>query len=263
LHGHRLGVSIGHNLRAPDIQELLALGPHLSTRSYDIGLLIRPEPDGFKVPQAEAFNNLELTWQWQSPWGEQQLNVFNYQAEEFIHQRNLGLFYDLAERLLRNNCVRLEECLPVYEYTQADARFSGGEWQWSLPSLSNETGTWQLSLLADRVRGVLADGSALPRMPPHRLSLQLTWQHGDWQADLHGTRLGSQRRPGEFETPSRKGQHLDASLRYRFAVPGYELTAFVQGKNLTDQSLRNATSFMRNFTPEAGRQLELGLRWDR
>ncbi len=259
---HRLGVSLGHNQRAPDIQELLALGPHLATRSYDIGLLIRPEPGGFKVPQAETFNNLELTWQWASPLGNQQLSLFRYGAQDFIYQRNLGLFYDLAEQLLRNNCVRLEECLPVYEFTQADARFSGGEWQWSLPQWHTTAGAWQLTLLGDKVTGALASGEALPRMPPWRLSINLQWQRGDWQADLHGTRLGAQRRPGEFETPSRGARQWDASLQYRLQAPGFGLTAFLQGKNLTDAHLRSATSFMRNFTPEAGRQLELGLRWD-
>lgn len=259
---HRLGLSLGYNQRAPDVQELLALGPHLSTRSYDLGALIRPEQGVFRVPKAETLHSIELSWHWQGRLGEQQLNLFQYQAADFIYQRNIGVFFDLAEQQLRNNCVRLEECLPVYEYTQADAQFTGAEWLWQLPSWHTRYGAWRLDMLADSVQGQLDTGAPLPRMPPWRGGLNLEWQRDAWGADLQAMYQGAQTRAGEFETTTPHSQQLDASLRYKHQTQSYQLTAFLRGKNLTDQTLRPATSFMRNFTPEAGRQLELGLRWD-
>jgi iron complex outermembrane receptor protein len=35
---------------------------------------------------------------------------------------------------------------------------------------------------------------------------------------------------------------------------------FVQGRNLLDREIRNSVSFLRNYTPEPGRAIEVGLR---
>ena len=40
------------------------------------------------------------------------------------------------------------------------------------------------------------------------------------------------------------------------------MLVFLRAKNITDEEIRNATSFMRNFAPEPGRTLELGVRFD-
>ncbi len=50
---------------------------------------------------------------------------------------------------------------------------------------------------------------------------------------------------------------LDASLSYN--QPNWSV--FVQGQNLTDRDIRNATSFLREIAPEAGRNLTIGLRY--
>ncbi|MDP3288469.1 MAG: TonB-dependent receptor, partial [Methyloversatilis sp.] len=40
---------------------------------------------------------------------------------------------------------------------------------------------------------------------------------------------------------------------------GRTLTLFARGRNLLDREARNATSFLRSFSPEPGRSVEVGL----
>ena len=48
---------------------------------------------------------------------------------------------------------------------------------------------------------------------------------------------------------------------YHVNLPGDgELTLFAEGRNLLDEDIRNHTSFLKTFTPDAGRAIELGIR---
>jgi len=59
---------------------------------------------------------------------------------------------------------------------------------------------------------------------------------------------------------------LHASLRWLLR-PGQglaesgRLELFAVGRNLGDAMVRNSTSFLRNFAPEPGRSVHLGLEW--
>lgn len=263
---HLLSASFGRNQRAPEVQELLSLGPHLATRSYDIGLLIRG--DG-KLPDAELFNTLEFSWDWQHKLGTNVLNLFYSHVDGFIYQANTGIFYDLAEQVFRNNCVRLAECLPVYEYTQNDAVLRGFEWQWFLPGWSVGFGELGLEFFADYVKGTIKlDSSqgggttAIPRMPPWRAGSTVKWTNSRWMLSLTATYVAEQTDPGEFETTTDAYARLDGSVHYLIPGSKGQGSVFIRGKNLTNEKIRNATSFMRNFAPEPGRSVEVGLRWD-
>ena len=149
---HNFSASLGRHQRAPEVQELLSLGPHLATRSFDMGLLIRSKG---KIPDAELFQTLDFSWEWKHLWGDTRWNLFYSEVSDFIYQANTGIFYDLAEQSFRANCVRLAECLPVYEYSQSDARLQGFEWQWQLPAWSLGVGEFGVDLFADYVKGTL------------------------------------------------------------------------------------------------------------
>ncbi len=260
---HQFGLSVGRSQRAPDVQEVFSLGPHLATRSYDIGLLIRGSNlQSSTTPEAETFNHAEISWQWHQRWGKQQLQLFYNAIDDFIYQRNTGIFYDLAEQLFRNNCVRLAECLPVYEYTQENASLAGFEWQWTMPEWQTPIGFWQLRLFSDYVRGRLDDGNDIPRMPAWRYGLEAEWWHGNWFANMHTTHITPQNKPGEFETKTSSHTQINGSLNYRFSWNKSSGVLFLRCKNLTNENIRSATSFIRNFSPEPGRSIEAGLRWD-
>ena len=150
---NRLVFNLNSAQRAPEIQELLSLGAHLATRSYDVGLLFDRDRGG--PPESEKFNGLELRWELNGRLGEMMTSLFYTHAEDFIYQRKrerLGLF-DFADLQFRGTCVRLEECLAVYDYTQDDVTLKGYEWQWTFPEVGFLGGDFQVELFADHVRG--------------------------------------------------------------------------------------------------------------
>ena len=55
---HSLIVNLNSAQRAPEIQELLSLGPHLATRSYVIGLLLGERQQAEEPPKAETLTVL-------------------------------------------------------------------------------------------------------------------------------------------------------------------------------------------------------------
>ena len=85
---HSLILNINSVQRAPEIQELLSLGSHLATRSYDIGLLIGANN---KTPEPEKFNGFEARWEWRSNFGEMNTATFYTEATDFIYQKKRGI----------------------------------------------------------------------------------------------------------------------------------------------------------------------------
>ncbi|MDP5211169.1 TonB-dependent receptor [Microbulbifer sp. 2205BS26-8] len=266
LEQHQWFAALGRHQRTPDVHEFLSLGPHLATRSFDLGLLLRSDGD---IPDAELFHSLELGWDWTHGLGSTHIRLFRSEIDGFIYQNNTGIFYDLAEQLFRINCVRLAECLPVYEYQQNDAAIQGGEVQWLWPGVSLARGTLQVDWFADYVEGSLedaghsgTDNEDIPRMPPWRLGAGAEWSSMQWLFDITATYVAAQNNPGAFETETDSYFEVNASLHYRLTGWLDNASVFLKGKNLSDREIHNATSFIRNFAPEPGRSLELGLSWE-
>lgn len=238
--------------RAPEIQELYATGPHLATRTYDIGN---------NALQRERMSGRDLSVRIDTGAWQGNLTLFSNEADDFIFQRNMGVFYDTESQGLTFNCIRIEQCLPLSAYTQAQARFRGLEgelayrWQW--PGHGDITG----SIFGDAVRGRLTDlGEDIPRLPPYRAGIQLAWREAPWSARLRLTRVGAQDRPGANETPTEGHVLLNAWLSYDHPLPeARQLSLYLKGRNLLDREIRNATSFLRSFSPEPGRAIEAGL----
>jgi len=237
--------------RSPDVQELYALGPHLSTRTFDIG-------------SARLTNELmeggDLGLSSDAGWIGARLNVFQYRAKGYIYQRNAGLFYDPDVRRFRVLCVRLDECLPVMRYEQANARFRGFEAQLVLRAAEIADALVEIRLFTDHVRALFIDGTDVPRIPPRRYGFEIGVLGEHWSASLRHTRARPQLRAGVNETSTAGHETLGASIEYRRKRGHNETAVFLQGRNLLDREIRNATSFLRNYTPEPGRTLEAGVR---
>ena len=75
------------------------------------------------------------------------------------------------------------------------------------------------------------------------------------------TDADDQDKPGENEEATEGYTRWDAAAEYRTgAFESGEVVFFARFKNITDEEIRLSTSFLRDFAPEAGRSLELGLR---
>ncbi len=240
--------------RAPDVQELYALGPHIATRTYDFG------NSALALEKLKGWNLSAL-----QHWGATTLraSAFHYDIEDHIYQRSLGVFYAADKKQFRALCARLDQCLPVTRYEQSHAKFYGYEAELSHELLSeakNASDSLLLAAFADQVRGRLdVLEQDVPRQPAARWGLRMEGVHGNWQGDVRAVRTLAQNRPGENETASAASTQWHASLRWTGRLAdSLQASVYVLGRNLTNQEVRNSTSFLRNYAPEPGRTVELG-----
>ena|GEM_PF-72685 len=260
---HSLILNINSVQRAPEIQELLSLGSHLATRSYDIGLLIGANNP---TPEPEKFNGFETRWEWRSDFGEMNTAVFYTEAKDFIYQkkRDINGLFDIADQQFRNACVRLEECIAVFDYTQDNVTLSGYEWQWALPPVAFLGGDFQVELFADYVRGKLPNNKNLPRIPPRRQGIILNWNNNNISSEISYSYVSKQDQAGDNETKTAAYKLLNANLNYTFHIDEAnhkDIMVFLKMKNLLNEDIRKSTSFLRNFTPEPGREISLAMRF--
>ncbi|KAB2318136.1 TonB-dependent receptor [Betaproteobacteria bacterium SCN1] len=256
-HAHAGGaITLTHWLarRAPDVQELYALGPHLATRTFDTGA---------SALGLETLRGWDIGLEHRAGPFDVRANVYRYRAENYIYQRNAGLFWDTEEELFKARCATLDLCLPVMRYAQQAGRFSGHEFEVGWTFDSSLLQKPRVALFGDAVRGRFDDGTDVPRLPPRRwgLAFQTGWQA--WHGQLRLTRAAAQNRPGENETPTRRYTRIDLELRR--VVPllaGLTGELYVNARNLTDAEIRNSTSFLRNYASEPGRAIEAALRVD-
>ena len=261
---HRLSLTLAHSERAPAAEELLSLGTHVATNSYEIG---NTRLSG------ESSNSIELTWVYEGD--EESLltfrgSVYHNQFSNFIFQQDTGLSlsHDLEDMGFEglqacssaladfsNSLDEYTDAITCYLFEQRDATFSGIE----LESSYQLSDSQSIELQADLVRGQFTAGSNrdIPRLPPAKIRASYVVESDHWRAALNITRAAAQNNAGENQMSTLGYTRLDASLSYN--QPNWSV--FVQGQNLTDRDIRNATSFLREIAPEAGRNLTIGLRY--
>jgi len=262
-------LEFSHVGRAPDVQELLSLGPHHATRSYHVG---------DRGLDAEAARTLELGLDWETRHFGLALNLFHRDIDDFIY---LGFDPRLATRdpatgmlrpLLHNVvlgrfqafCTVVADCLPVQSFQQRDARFQGFEAVLDLPLARPGGFTIDARLQADYVRGRFRDRAFgdVPRLPPLRAGGALMVALPDrFAGELFWQHAFRQDRAGLLEPPTAAYDQLDLDLAWYLRRPERgEATVFLEAGNLLDAEIRQATSFLRSFAPEPGRRVMAGLR---
>ncbi len=261
---HRLSLTLAHSERAPAAEELLTLGTHVATNRYEIG---NTRLSG------ESSNIIELTWVYEGD--EESLltfrgSVYHNQFSNFIFQQDTGLSlsHDLEDMGFEglqacssaladfsNSLDEYTDAITCYLFEQRDATFSGIE----LESSYQLSDSQSIELQADLVRGQFTAGSNrdIPRLPPAKIRASYVVESDHWRAALNITRAAAQNNAGENQMSTLGYTRLDASLSYN--QPNWSI--FIQGQNLTDRDIRNATSFLREIAPEAGRNLTIGLRY--
>ena len=227
-----ISLSLTRAERAPTVEELFASGAHLATNQFAIGDSSLSE---------EASTNYELGYHYHRDGLNLMAFIFYNDISDFIYQRNRG--------------DQLDE-LPVFEYSQRDATFKGAEAELSL-ALSEQL---TFSLFGDYVRAELDGGEDVPRITPARFGTELEYDTGHWRARVRWTEVQDQDRPGDGEEPTAGYSRLDTNLSYLIAGDSADYRLFLRGSNLLNEDIRDATSFLREFAPQAGRSFELGVR---
>ena len=176
------------------------------------------------------------------------MTTFHTQYEDFIYLADTGA----------QNPI---DSLPIFVFAQADADFSGVEAEVFIPLLADGRSEIDVRFFADYVRGELASGEPLPRLPPLRYGARLELHNERLLVGLEGMRYDDQDDVAAFEERTAGYFMLNADLRWRFvAVTGMELELFVNASNLADEEARKHTSFVKDVAPLPGRNYALGIR---
>ena len=248
--------------RSPGAEELYSNGLHVATQSFEFG-----DPD----LGVETASRAELGMHWHH--GPLKLGIALYAVDydDFIYLAETGV---------------VEEETPARAWTQANARFTGGEADLQWTFLENDSGAWSLRTFADVVRGKLTgngtrtvafsiphedhthDFSAdialsgnLPRIAPWRLGGELRWEGVHWRAGIGAVRYARQDDVAEYESETPGYTLVNANLAWHLDTSGgqaWEL--FVDGSNLLDEEARPHTSFLKDQAPLPGRNFSAGVR---
>ncbi|KAA2285808.1 TonB-dependent receptor [Arenimonas fontis] len=231
-----LSLNLDRAERAPTAEELFSDGPHIATASYEIG--------DAGLDTERAFN-AELGLHLHHGRFEGKLAVFRTRYDGFIYLADTGLE---------------EDELPVRQWTQADARFTGWEAEARIELHEGASGLWQLRAFADAVDAELDGGERLPRIAPARIGLDLAWSLGGWRARLGAVRVAKQDEVAPNEEPTEGHTLVDAGLAWHWDTDAAGWELFLEGRNLTDREARSHTSYLKELAPLPGRNLMAGLR---
>ncbi len=248
--------------RSPTAEELYSSGLHVATQSYEFG-----NPD----LRRETANRAELGLHWHHGPFKLGASVYAVDYRDFVYLADTGIE---------------DGGTPARVWNQADARFTGGEFDLQWTFLDNGSGRWTARGFGDAVRGRL-DGEGtrevafavphgdhfhnhtadialtgnLPRLAPWRAGAELRWEGGQWRAGIGAIRYARQDRVAEHEDETPGYTLVNANLAWHLdTAGGNALELFVDGSNLLDEEARPHTSFLRDLAPLPGRGISAGVR---
>jgi iron complex outermembrane receptor protein len=252
-----LSLAFTESQRGPQAQELYVNGVHHATRAYEIG-----DPN----LGMETSYNLELGWTFKRDGLSAELNLFNNWINGYIYNRYTGEVFGedhAGEHESEEEAHGHGDGLPILQISQNDAVFRGYEAKLTGNLMENRYGLVDLTLFSDYTRGTLthAGNGNVPRMPPLRFGAQLDWAKGPWSSWFRVTRGQPQNNPGQSESDTPGWVLMNVGVQYEAkSYADTRLLFFLKGNNLLDQNIRNSTSYLKNFAPEPGRGVEVGIR---
>lgn len=231
--GISLGASYALSFRAPTVEELFSGAYHAGTGAFEFG-----DPG----LSDERGRGLEGVLRVRSGTLNGQFAVYRNAIDHYIYLAARG------DTILDGAAVE------VLAYTQDHATLSGAEasLEWAA------TPTFIVLVMGDMIRAELRDGTPLSYIPPTRLGTELRWDNGTISlgATIHHEfrqdRVGpADERPTDAHTILR----LATGIRRRIGSTTHSLT--LRGDNLTNQLHREATSRIKDFAPNPGRNVSL------
>lgn len=234
--GLKIGINWSHGERAPSPEELLTNGVHVATQAFEIG------NPGFN---RERSNGFEAFVQYDGPTTRLSLTGYRTRFAGFITPIPTGT---------------LNEGVPVYEYRQLPATFTGYEVQVTQKLMQWGNRTFSLDASSDYVRANLKANGPVPRIPPLRLMGGVEYAAPNLTLRGEVEWNAAQRRVGTFENPTRSFTLLNANATWRPMGQDGPLTVILSAENLLNVVGRRAASFTRDFMPIAGRDVKLTAR---
>jgi iron complex outermembrane receptor protein len=236
IDGLRLSLNAGYTERAPTEVELFADGPHAATQAFEIG-----DAD----LKTETATSLEGVARWQIGGATVDLNVWRSSFDGFI---------------AFNPTNQIEDDLPVFLVSQKDATLTGAELHvtWAL----GEIGGWSVvgDGGIDTVRGSYDGGGAIARMPPAMVTLGLEAKSPQMRVRAEVQSIAEQTRAAAFETKTEGSTALNALWSWRPVQSNDRIELTFEGRNLTNEDIREHTSFLKDYLPKPGRSIRVSLK---
>lgn len=248
--GYNMGLSLSHSQRAPSASELLSFGPHIGTRSYEVGALFALHDDEpyFGLTEQdivmETATNIDLSLRkFKGDFGFI-LNAFYNQIDDYYYEQATGFSAgDGHDHSGHDHGDHEEEShtLPLYTFTAKDVTLHGFEAQavWQV----TDTFSWRVQ--GDIIRASLDSGSQLPRTPPARIATEFSYQGESISADLFVSHYFEQTHTAELESATDSYVMVDGNINYHFNKAQYDLAAYLKINNLTDEYAQVHTSFLK------------------
>ena len=235
-----LGVQLSSTERAPTDVELFANGPHLATDQFEVGDPNLDIETGVNLEGSArlTFDNISFG-----------INAFSTSYDNFIY-----LAPDGTE----------EDELPVFNFEQQDASFTGAELYANLDVGNVLAADWAFRAGVDFVDSELDDGGNVPLQPPTSSWIGADADWGAFAAGLEVIHAGDQNDLAADELPTEGYTLLNLSAEYdisAFSGPLAEGSKlFIEARNVTDEEGRVATSVLKDVAPLPGRNIRAGLR---
>ncbi|NNC96535.1 MAG: TonB-dependent receptor [Gammaproteobacteria bacterium] len=250
-----LHFSISRSQRAPAVEELFsnfqstgcnpssnlpnpdALVEHAATRRLEIG-----DPG----LQKETSLNYEIGYRHHQGRITGEATTYINAIDDYIYLSDIADFDDAI----------------ISRYLQEDARFIGAEAD--IDVLLFETGRGNkvnFSIFGEYVAAELLRGPYVPRIPPQRSGIELSFTGQDWSVKVRDTLVYSQKKLAARESKHYSYKRIDVYADYHWHVGDKQFQFFANGRNLSNEEIRNHASFTKEFAPEPGRSIELGVRY--
>ena len=146
-------------------------------------------------------------------------------------------------------------------FKQANATLKGIEAELSYNLY--ETG-WYGRVFMDSSRGTLDNLGNLPLQPATRTGLNAGYQDSRWRSSLSVIHSDSHNRIASStvsdETTTKGYTNVDANLSYTQRYGTTDLTWFMIARNLLNEEIRLSTSLLKDYVPQPGRNLIVGVR---
>lgn len=234
--GWRFGVNLSRTVRAPSAEELFANGPHAGTQAFEVG-----NPD-FKTERAWG---LEAVLRGSGEGYSFEASAYHNWFTNFIYE---GLTGDV------------EDGLPVYQFSQAKARYYGFELQGSVTLAKLDGFDVVADGVADYVHAQIVGVGPAPRIPPLRLlgGLGVKGEKIDLRGEVEWS--DAQNRLANFETGTDSFTQVNAELNFRPWGSERPLSFALSANNIFDVDARRHASFLKDFAPLAGRDIRVSAR---
>ncbi|MCM0043535.1 MAG: TonB-dependent receptor [Burkholderiaceae bacterium] len=249
--GYALGLTGSLAQRAPTAEELYSGGVHHPTETFD---------RGDSALRKETSQNLDLSWQKTEDRLRWRANLFQNKISNFVFGR-IGNEVCEDGSTPSPGCAGGEDPLRTRNFSQADATLRGYEVDVSYNLY--EVG-WFGRAFADSSRGKLNNLGNLPLQPANRVGVTVGYQDNTWRSSLSVLNASAQNRIAgadvSDERVTRGYTRVDASLSWRQRHGTTDLTWFLLARNLLNEEIRLSTSLLKDYVPQAGRHLMVGVR---